>query len=63
MTVSAGTRSAGEINPVVVQAMKEIGMRSTTKVQGSRRRHDKKRCCKSKYGMHGRRSMSYTIHS
>jgi arsenite methyltransferase len=26
MTVSAGTRPAGEINPVVVQAMKEIGI-------------------------------------
>ena len=26
MTVSAGTRPAGEINPIVVQAMKEIGI-------------------------------------
>ena len=26
MTVSGGTRPAGEINPVVVQAMKEIGI-------------------------------------
>jgi protein-tyrosine-phosphatase len=31
MTVSAGTRSAGEINPVVVQAMKEIGIDITNK--------------------------------
>ena len=26
MTVSAGTRPAGEINPVVIQAMKEVGI-------------------------------------
>jgi arsenate reductase (thioredoxin) len=26
MTVNGGTRPAGEINPVVVQAMKEIGI-------------------------------------
>jgi arsenate reductase (thioredoxin) len=26
MTVSAGTRPAGEINPIVIQAMKEIGI-------------------------------------
>jgi protein-tyrosine-phosphatase len=26
MTVSAGTRPTGEINPVVIQAMKEIGV-------------------------------------
>ena len=26
MTVSGGTRPAGEINPIVVQAMKEIGI-------------------------------------
>ncbi|MFL6420814.1 MAG: hypothetical protein ACJ71P_15610 [Nitrososphaeraceae archaeon] len=26
MTVSAGTRPAGEINPVVIKAMKEVGI-------------------------------------
>jgi arsenate reductase (thioredoxin) len=26
MTVSAGTRATGEINPIVIQAMKEVGI-------------------------------------
>ena len=54
MTLSAGTKPSGDINPLAIKVMKEVGIDiSSQKSKGYHRRYDEKFCKNSQYRLYG----------
>src|SRR5919109_2992146 len=55
ITLSAGTKPSGEVNPLAIQVMKEVGIDiSNQRSKGFDRIYDKKCYYSSEHGMHGK---------
>jgi len=54
MTLSAGTKPSGYINPLAIEVMKEVGIdNKQPKIKGHYRRYDEKFYKNGQYGLYG----------